>query len=196
MMTRNRMFMNEEELRALSWVRDGLASGKLKHVSDTEQLSDSGTYYAFNMGASHAKEGCKTVACIGGWMAIRLGLEDSEIHDFVYNEFALESPVYRLFFPIGCRMGEITPAQAVEAIDNFLEHGAARWELIVVDEKQEYALRKRVAKRVLSERALSESHDEYADYDPEPMRIRRLGESKPEAEPVLAIEDRSHDRAE
>jgi len=131
------------EHEALVTVRDALAAGEFRHSRITEG-PDGPT---FNMRSTCLSGDCGTIACIGGWMAITmLGLarekpvsyeNQTQVFDFVTDygdgELLPSSPsLMGLFYPPGAREDEewwdfITPAYAVEAIDNFLRDGDPRW---------------------------------------------------------------------
>lgn len=102
--------LTEAELAALIEVRNDLATGRIKAPN-------------FCMSSACYREGCGTVACIGGWMGLKLGMDERKARDFVDNP-RLE----KLFYPYGIMSwGQITPSQAVRAIDNFLATGDPNW---------------------------------------------------------------------
>ena len=114
--------MTSEEIAALKKVRDGLASGEYVHFYDNSKVTKK-----FIMDQS-----CGSAACIGGWMAVEMSIEDAK--RYVCNS-GLEGDMKDLFYPNPGTMSwsEITAAQAVQAIDNFLIDRNPRWEEICND---------------------------------------------------------------
>jgi hypothetical protein len=104
---------------SLIWVRDELEQGKLKHLKLHEEFKGRN----FNMGLwiCHASP-CDTIACIGGWMEMRmrevLGRKDVEVET--------TGALHSLFYP-PCNWNNITTQEAVRAIDNYLETGHPKW---------------------------------------------------------------------
>lgn len=113
--------ITENEFLALLEVRRKLAEGKLKHRKEYSYARGSG----FNMSCIQNKNGCGTVACIGGWMAMEMGY--TEWAGAYVDDFRSE-PLHYLFYPSRAGNWEaITPQRAVEAIDYFLEKGVPNW---------------------------------------------------------------------
>jgi hypothetical protein len=118
---------SQKHMDALILVRDRLRDGTLVHIpgdDDREEVeTPSAGKTAFNMSVwlrePKLGENCGTVACIGGWtVALCPGL------------FTALSPTTRkLFHPPTIdyeQWGDITPTQAADAIDRFLE-GQEPW---------------------------------------------------------------------
>ncbi len=107
--------MTNEEHAALIKVRDALASGKLDGHFDMNQ----------------AISVCGTFACIGGHMAQLMGMTEFN----AINEYVLgNDELHVLFYPddrAGVDWDDITPAQAVLAIDNFLSSGDPEWNEVI-----------------------------------------------------------------
>lgn len=107
--------MTNEEHAALIQVRDALASGLLDGQ--------------FNMNQSISE--CGTFACIGGHMAQIMGMTEYEdIQPFVSDHKEL----HELFYPDfdgDMDWDDITPTQAVMAIDNFLNTGDPAWNEVI-----------------------------------------------------------------
>lgn len=112
-----------QEMGALLGVREMLARGLLK---DPGALHEDGAH-DFNMNIPCRLDGhCGTVACIGGTMALLMGqLSPSR---YVAGG-GLNGKLGRLFYPDTAlvQWQSITPAQAVRAIDNWLDNGNPRW---------------------------------------------------------------------
>lgn len=118
------------ELGALLGTRNMLAANLLEH--DGQYHSDADDSHRFDMSTQCKVNGCGTISCIGGTMAFIMGIDEI---DYVGTGFTHgnHSPVLRsLFFPTDLPMSvdnwhKITPAQAVKAIDNFLNTGKPNW---------------------------------------------------------------------
>ena len=119
--------MTPTERETLIKVRNGLASGDYVHVQDERPAHGK---RVFDMDV--ASKTCGTVACIGGWMAMDMGLKTViEVSNYV-SSGGHESDMRGLFFPdIDGNFSRITPAQAVQAIDNFLQGEDPCWEEIL-----------------------------------------------------------------
>lgn len=100
------MTLNE----ALIKVRDHLRTGTLPG--------------GFNMDKACSDRPCGTIACIGGWAGLFMGMSHDEASDFVYE---VGVDLYPLFYPGRVDYEKITPKQASQAIDNYLETGEPRW---------------------------------------------------------------------
>lgn len=123
--------MTPTEREALIKVRNGLASGEYVHARSRRSKKGK---RVFNMDVTHSP--CGTAACIGGWMAMDMGMEVGDEVDLYVCEGGHEEDLYNLFFPdddFGGSYSLITPQQAVHAIDNFLKDGDPRWEEIFND---------------------------------------------------------------
>ena len=107
--------MTNEEHAALIQVRDALASGKLDG------------HFNINVAISQ----CGTFACIGGHMAQLMGMTGyEEIQSYV----SAHKDLHELFYPDSeedLNWDDITPTQAVMAIDNFLKTGNPEWNDII-----------------------------------------------------------------
>lgn len=121
--------ITEAEREALIWVREELASGRIKH----ETLNVAGDRYtpktAFNMN----RDECGSAVCICGWMRVRLGR-------YIPVGFSGENKTFAaLFLPrsayaFGIDWDDLTPAQAVRAIDFWATgHQADCWALALSD---------------------------------------------------------------
>lgn len=127
--------ISENEYEALLWVRNELATGRLKHMETSyEGVYGSGIYGSGislkGLSPSSRKQGfnmsewrCGTTCCIGGWMEYRM--------DHRIDEEIMPDNLLNVFYPdIGACVSfydAITPAQAVAAIDNYFKHGEPRW---------------------------------------------------------------------
>lgn len=138
--------ISQEELEALLWVRTQLALGTIKAfkqgsgagihlrhppVGDTFCMSS-----PYRLLRNDKGDACGTEACIGGWMALYMGLNKgvdttfrNPIADYVKR--AKDTSLKPLFWPMWGLQGEAmtavpftcyeTPAQAVAAIDRWLD---------------------------------------------------------------------------
>lgn len=121
------------EKRGLSFAEYGALLGtremlRLGAVEDTYEckLPDDKAH-TFNMNVPMIKEGCGTVGCIGGHMALIMGYSNSEADNYVTNS-QYSRPIGKLFYPDSLENWEgITPDMGVAAIDNFLKDGNPRW---------------------------------------------------------------------
>lgn len=119
--------ISENILAALLEVRDELAAGLLEHDPQLRSRSNRG----FNMAMWNSTvygHSCGTVCCIGGWAEMKLSVDE---HVLLRAHKGLDC----LFYPPtpSSEWSEITPAQAVQAIDNFTTHdpGHANWREIL-----------------------------------------------------------------
>ena len=106
--------MTNEEHEALIKVRDLLDSGALDGQ--------------FSMNYAEAIDDCGSVRCIGGWMAHYMSIPDASRYVSRHAE------LHDLFYPgsdIDVDWDDITPAQAVQAIDNFITTGEPEWSTIL-----------------------------------------------------------------
>lgn len=145
MLTATQLGITNLELTALGTVREGLASGKYRHVeyASRDGIENTGEP-VFNMGTAYHQYDCGQVGCIGGWTAMVLGKTPEQANDYVYSkesyydedtdEHIEDAPIYKLFFPRG-NMESITPTQAVQAIDNFRNFANPLWESILSEEQ-------------------------------------------------------------
>lgn len=127
--TAQQLGIEQWEYDKLLQVRDLLESESFFKHSDYGDLPDGP---CFNMGTSCVSENCGTVACIGGWMAVLSGMRDeTKIADYVDRHSALAT----LFYPdiSVFDYDNITPLQAVLAIDNMLMYGKPFWHTVVAD---------------------------------------------------------------
>lgn len=117
-----------------------------------ELMSGSISAEEFNMNTAFTEScnvsgGCNTVACIGGHLALYLGLKSSDVRLFVaYADTSLpdeddEIPYYSkqtakklepLFYPYDIRKNweDATPAEAAVAIERFLNGAKKPWKNI------------------------------------------------------------------
>ena len=93
--------------------------------------------HKFNMGMACDFNGCGTVSCIGGTMALIMGMNTSENVCYYVGARLGEgrhSPALKpLFFPNvrGIEWDAITPAQALKAIANFKKDRKPCWKQII-----------------------------------------------------------------
>lgn len=120
-----------QELGALLAVRELLKMGELTHVvgrcSDMSFERMSQGEHLFNMCDTGRESGCGSIGCIGGTMAMIMGLHDTT-SSYVCGP-RHSSKLHDLFFPSNAIWWpEITAAHAVEAIDNWLQTGNPGWD--------------------------------------------------------------------
>lgn len=139
--------MTSKEREALIKVRNGLADGSLVH---NNPYSEKGQESAFDLGVCCDHNECGTVACIGGWMWIKMHerkieMVKGENGEYIYNLTTDQvytasdyveghEGLYELFYPPQhFDYHDITPTQAVAAIDNVLngETSDPDWETIL-----------------------------------------------------------------
>lgn len=108
-----------KDVIALLGVRDALVTGVIKY-SRSKCVKPAN--HTFNMAVSERHADCGTVGCIGGNMAMVLGVEaDRYVSDAI-------PIIYSLFYPpIQYEYTRITAAESVKAIDNFLRTGKPMW---------------------------------------------------------------------
>lgn len=116
-------------INALLEIEHGLRVGRYEHVALEEEGLSQGfeRHYKFNMMEWAVPTVCGTVRCIGG------DLEASLRRNLTSEEYVF---CRGLFFPQDLTEGprawlKITPAQAAEAIRNFIATGEPRWSEIV-----------------------------------------------------------------
>lgn len=120
MKTAEKLKISEKMYRALIRVRDGLRDGRFVHVEDFNHAPKG---RLFNMNFDDYQKDCKTIHCIGGWVAKEAKLPVNEV---VWHTPSLE----KLFFPYALNTGHwnsITPKMAARAITNVLKTGSPKW---------------------------------------------------------------------
>jgi hypothetical protein len=90
----------------------------------------------FNMGEPGERIECGTVACIGGWMGIFMGMTIPQASDFVESKEDRPNKFRTLFYPdhedrINVAYPDITTKQAAAAIENFLRTGKPNWNRVL-----------------------------------------------------------------
>lgn len=91
--------------------------------------------HEFHMAWACLKEGCGTVGCIGGTMALALG---KDTWHYVNSQQENRPALHRLFYPKLSNgrtpsFRTITPAQAIKAMYNFENTGDANWDDVLND---------------------------------------------------------------
>ena len=130
MRTHEELGMTFAEYGALLGTRELLRSSLMGHGPDG---FPSAREHTFNMNVCCITFACGSVSCIGGTMALIMGVCVRDIRDYVCSHEVLRS----LFFPSGFNFNLVTAEQAVAAIDNFLETGAPRWSEVLGDSAAE-----------------------------------------------------------
>ena len=86
----------------------------------------------FKMDISAGNWECGTVCCIGGGMALLMGMSIQKAAAYVENHFSLNDLFYPTYRDGGqLNYEKITPKRAAQAIENFLFYGRPRWQTIV-----------------------------------------------------------------
>lgn len=155
--TAEQLNITQSTVDALIWVRDNLRAGKIEHSQDAYyDRKAKGRYFNMNVAVSTGRS-CGTVGCIGGWAALYLlsperpgsvinrdakiavdyfvASGDAEIFtaDDSLNYITRQcgsrrNPMFELFYPRNIRRWDyITPLQAADAIDVFLNTGSIVW---------------------------------------------------------------------
>lgn len=115
------------ELGALLGTREMLKLGLLEHTPD--KCLQPGKH-TFNMDVSAKMRDCGTIACIGGTMAMLMGMTDTgHIYAYVIDS---DGGLHDLFFPPReYWYGAITAEDTILAIDNFITSGRPQWDTIL-----------------------------------------------------------------
>ena len=115
---------------ALIGTRYMLAAGILKHTPHMLGV-DHGNKHGFNMGVCCDVVGCGSVSCIGGTMAMIMGMRERirATHYVSYARGELGKLFYRGYQNVN--MHNITVEQSIRAIDNFLTTGRAQWHKVL-----------------------------------------------------------------
>lgn len=129
------------ELGALLGVREMLRTGVLAFDGEKECEA---SVHKFHMGTSGEQYSCGTVGCIGGNMAMLMGIKPHNYGTYVderyardnlvdYNGNMIRSPsLAPLFYPpLGLNWDKIGPKQAIKAIDNWLKTGKPKWNAVL-----------------------------------------------------------------
>lgn len=130
------------ELGTLLGTRAMLDLGVLQHLDipdnvDTSAAADEiGGAHVFNMNVPcKLNKECGSIHCIGGTMAVLMGLNEENSDYYVAQGAAGARPGFLghsenlrdLFFPPGVEYNSITPQEAVKVIDTFLTTGVVDW---------------------------------------------------------------------
>lgn len=128
------------ELGALLGTRTMIANNLIVHVPDPDNMAEQldgrmeEGEHLFTMEITCKSEGCGSIGCIAGTMALIMGIGvpatyvSKHFHDPEFNT----RPIAKLFYPPQrYDYSKITPKQAVKAIDNFLEYGNPKWASIL-----------------------------------------------------------------
>lgn len=116
--------ITQPEYDGLLWVLENLRNGTIKERP--QQVDAMGEGFFLDMGTEFSEPPCGTVACIGGWVAARTGLDPAEAVRYV--DRLLQKPDHPLtglyWDELGTKVG---PQQAAAAIENFLCTSDPRW---------------------------------------------------------------------
>ncbi|MEH2517408.1 hypothetical protein V1279_002981 [Bradyrhizobium sp. AZCC 1610] len=149
-MSKRKSFLYPQELgitypeyKALIEIRELFANNKFDHDQHVDMTSGNG----FNMNCIVSEGECGTTACIGGWMFLAMERDRTLpvgcFRAFQYVQSYRSAALGPLFFPFCNREmrdlldqhGQnydfpfelVTPAMALQAIDNFLTTGNPNW---------------------------------------------------------------------
>jgi hypothetical protein len=118
------------EMGAFVATRNMLAMGLLEH--DPTRTKYINNKHTFNMNWGCLTRGCGSVSCIGGTMALIMGIKDDAARYYV-NDGGTNGVFSELFFPknISKSYSGITPKQAVAAMDNWWKTGKPQWRKVL-----------------------------------------------------------------
>lgn len=127
-------YMTAEWLHITDWERDGLIAFLEESRLGTYRSEDK-----FNMNhgclprsaIENGFEGCGTVYCIGGFVALRHGKDWQEANSYVLRSHS--GGLKRLYFPyvVGTDWHSITREQAIHAVENYLQTGEPEWAEVI-----------------------------------------------------------------
>ena len=139
MKTARQLGITAKEYEALLKVRDLLSKREVL-FNMSAIISDKKYHHGYGKDVHN----CGTVGCIGGWMAV---IMRNKLDNFDFNKVkcsAIDSVIdyvvdkhsqslHKLFYPalVNIEWSEITPSQAICAIDNFMNTGDPDWLSIV-----------------------------------------------------------------
>lgn len=108
--------------------------------------------HIFTMSTFGEEKDCGTIGCIGGFMGVLAGV-GLKRHKLGLGGLVPRN-LNRLFmpneeYPACGDFGLITPAQAIEAIDNFLTTGASSWDKVLPKRKTKAAAKKPTIKKIV-----------------------------------------------
>jgi len=149
MKTPEELGITEEEFKNLLIVKSLLDSGSLTYYYEE---TDSPFRFDMNTTSSGNEYECGSVACIGGWVSFfmqgnKFSKESIMKIDHViadnYVNMDKSPPLEKLYFPeledydINDFYEAITPVEASQAIQNFLETGNPKWDSVLDEETLE-----------------------------------------------------------
>jgi hypothetical protein len=120
--------LSDAEYAAMLKVRHRLEDGEFKFTTkeDEIQFEDYGIPYKaedniFDMSVIFVSNSCGTVGCIYGWMAFEMAKVSADPIKALSEATCARPRLHDLFYARGVpSIHRITPAQAVQAIDNYL----------------------------------------------------------------------------
>lgn len=119
--TADELGLHPKEHQALIKVLGMLERGDLRYVPPHEECDD-----GFNMGTSG--RGCGTPACIGGWAASLMGIDQIMYMDrYDYQHRFANPQLHELFWNEEAVEGSTTVEQAATALRSYLTTGHAHW---------------------------------------------------------------------
>lgn len=119
------------EYGALLGTKALLESGMLWHNPSGREIGSD--VHQFDLGTTCKTRDCGSISCIGGTMAIIMGMDADAADKWVWMR-RYDRGLEELFFPRHLMdshaMEEITPEQAAAAIGNFLQTGQPEWKKV------------------------------------------------------------------
>lgn len=133
LLTAKQLEITDAEREALLRVRMKLEKGVYRHCITYRQVGDNRAERTdkplFNMAVALERHECGQVGCIGGWMAVEMGLEDAEGYVGGQDgDGTCSAGLYKLFFPPDTKeWSALSVKQAMRAIDNYLSGSKYPW---------------------------------------------------------------------
>lgn len=120
--------IKDKEFDALVKVLGMLERAEVRHTEytglDREQIPP-GDNFCMSV-THHHKEGCGTVACIGGWAALMMGHPDPNGYVHQSMRQSGNHRLWELYWSQTDR--DVTASQAATALRSFLTNGECRWD--------------------------------------------------------------------
>jgi hypothetical protein len=118
--TASELGITEAEWAALQVVAAGLAAGEYVHNTGANRRTGR-KMFNMNIPCDALNYKCGTVACIGGWAALQMGMSPGAATAYV-TTIDTDSPIESLYFPKStAEWDNVTPAIAAKAIYQFLD---------------------------------------------------------------------------
>lgn len=117
--------ISKAEHTALIEVMGRLERGEIKHLANPSE--ETPFRDCFNMGNEIIRSSCGTACCIGGWVALHMGMDDDDdVLDYVQKYMNEQTTLRSLYWDnCDCRT---TPQEGADAIRSFLTTGEPNWQ--------------------------------------------------------------------